>query len=234
VLHQQDPIFHLVVVNQTLGNTGGQATASTMRGASTRDGHVSRQKPLNFLKYAEKYEVQGAVASTVHLGDLYRKIRWGLKVVRDERRPFLLLMHFSCLEQGMNLAQSLGAQKMALDSHFFNLYSMRYKDIRDRKGRLRYRRKQITLDWFPWTFGKRAWQKKLHEYFATQKMMNEVNNDPELFEQAYWQLRGEWNNLIQEMGYSRYLWAVCKNAFSIERATMARLIKTDIPIAAEQ
>jgi hypothetical protein len=154
-------------------------------------------------------------------------------VVREERRPFLLLMHFSCLEQGMNQAQSLGAQKLALDSHFFNLYSMRYKDVRDRKGRLRYRSKRITIDWFPWVFGKRSWKRKLHRYFAAQEMMAHVNEDEELFEQAYWQMRGEWRNLVGEMGRARCFWAAFKNLFSIERATMSRLIKTGIPDAAK-
>lgn len=234
VLHQQDPILHLVVVNQTLGNTGGQATATTMTSARTREGHVSRQKPLNFLKYAEKFEIQGAVASTVHLADLYRKIRWGLQVVREQRRPFLLIMHFSCLEQGMNLAQSLGAQKLALDSHFFNLYSMRYHDVRDRRGNLRYREKRVTIDWFPWVFGHRAWKRTLRAYFSTQQMMKRVVDDPTLFEQDYWQIRGEWNNLIREMGWGRALLAMLRNALSLERATMARLIRTDIPDAARE
>jgi pyruvate/2-oxoacid:ferredoxin oxidoreductase beta subunit len=234
VLHQQDPILHLVVVNETLGNTGGQATATTMTGARTRDGHVSRQKPLNFLKYAEKFEIQGAVASTVHLADLYRKIRWGLKVVREERRPFLLIMNFSCLEQGMNLAQSLGAQKLALDSHFFNLYSMRWKDVRDRRGNLRYREKRLTIDWFPWTFGQRAWKRKLREYYRTQQMMKRVVEDETLFDQGYWQLRGEWNNLIHDMGPLRAFVAMVRNAFSLDRATMARLIRTGVPEQAKE
>jgi pyruvate/2-oxoacid:ferredoxin oxidoreductase alpha subunit/pyruvate/2-oxoacid:ferredoxin oxidoreductase beta subunit/Pyruvate/2-oxoacid:ferredoxin oxidoreductase gamma subunit/Pyruvate/2-oxoacid:ferredoxin oxidoreductase delta subunit len=234
VLHQQDPILHLVVVNETLGNTGGQATATTMTGAKTRDGHVSRQKPINFLTYAEKYEIQGAVASTVHLADLYRKIRWGLQVVREERRPFLLIMNFSCLEQGMNLAQSLGAQKLALDSHFFNLYSLRYRDVRDSEGHLRYRVKRVTIDWFPWTFGSWAWRRKLRDYFKTQGMMKRVVEDERLFEQDYWQIRGEWANLKRQMGPLRTLAAMLRNAFSIERATMARLIHTDMPEAARK
>jgi pyruvate/2-oxoacid:ferredoxin oxidoreductase beta subunit len=228
-LHQQDPIFHIVVVNQTLGNTGGQATATTMTGAKTREGHVSRREPLNFLKYAEKYSVQGGVASTVHLGDLYRKIRWGHHVVRHERKPFLLLMHFSCLEQGINLARSLGAQKMALDSHFFNLYSLRYKEVKSWDGKVLYLQKRTSIDWFPWVFGKGQWKKHLKKYYRIQKMMLHSAHDDASLERDYWQLRGEWKHLAQEMGWLRFYWALLKNMFSIERATMARLIKWEIP-----
>jgi len=233
-LHQQDPIFHIVVINQTLGNTGGQATATTMTGAKTRDGHVSRREPLNFLKYAEKFRVQGAVASTVHLADLYRKLQWGHHVVREERKPFLLLMHFSCLEQGMNLARALGAQKMALDSHFYNLYSLRYKEVKDREGRTLYMRKRTTIDWFPWTFGKRSWKKKLQKYYSIQKMMSHSAHDDAALERDYWLLRGEWKLLAEEMGFWRYRLAYLRNMFSIHRATVARLIHWEIPAAAEQ
>jgi len=232
-LHQQDPIFHIVVVNQALGNTGGQATASTMRGATTREGHVSRQEPLNFLKFAEKYGVPGAVASTVHLGDLQRKIRWGFRVVHHEHRPFLLVMHFSCLEQGINLARSMGAQKMAMDAHFFNLYSLDYKDVKSPTGKLYYRQKRITIDWFPWVFGKRWWKKNLKAFYGFQATTRRVADDDILLEEAYWQLRGQWQELAREMGPLRYGWAFFKSFFSISRATMARLIKKQIPPEAE-
>lgn len=228
-LHQQDPVFHIVVINQTLGNTGGQATATTMTGAKTREGHVSRREPLNFLKYAEKYRVQGAVASTVHLADLYRKIRWGHRVVREQRKPFLLLMNFSCLEQGINLARSLGAQKMAMDAHFFNLYSLRYKEVKDRAGRVLYMQKRTTIDWFPWTFGKRAWKEKLRKYYSVQRMMAHSAGDDAALERDYWLLRGEWKHLAQEMGFWRYRLAFLRNLFSIHRATLARLIHWEIP-----
>jgi Pyruvate/2-oxoacid:ferredoxin oxidoreductase gamma subunit/pyruvate/2-oxoacid:ferredoxin oxidoreductase beta subunit len=233
-LHQQDPIFHIVVINQTLGNTGGQATATTMTGAKTRDGHVSRREPLNFLKYAEKFSVQGAVASTVHLADLYRKIKWGHHVVREERKPFLLLMHFSCLEQGMNLARALGAQKMAMDAHFFNLYSLRYKEVKDREGRTLYLQKRTTIDWFPWTFGKRAWKEKLRKYYGIQKMMAHSAHDEAALERDYWLLRGEWKHLAQDMGFWRFRLAWLRNMFSIHRATLARLIHWEIPKEAGQ
>lgn len=228
-LHQQDPIFHIVVINQTLGNTGGQATSTTMAGAKTREGHISRREPVNFLKYAEKYCVQGAVASTVHLSDLYHKVKWGHKVVREEKKPFLLLMHFSCLEQGINLARSMGAQKMALDAHFFNLYSLRYQEVKNREGKTLYLRKRTTVDWFPWTFTRKQWKDRLRKYYGAQKMMSHSAHDETALERDYWLLRGEWRHLAREMGFFRFHWAMLKNMFSIHRATMARLIHWDIP-----
>jgi pyruvate/2-oxoacid:ferredoxin oxidoreductase beta subunit/Pyruvate/2-oxoacid:ferredoxin oxidoreductase gamma subunit len=228
-LHQQDPIFHIVVINQTLGNTGGQATSTTMTGAKTREGHISRREPVNFLKYAEKFSVQGAVASTVHLSDLYAKIKWGHHVVREERKPFLLLMHFSCLEQGINLARSMGAQKMAMDAHFFNLYSLRYHEVKDRSGKTLYLQKRTTIDWFPWTFTKKQWKDHLRKYYGAQKMMSHSAHDESILERDYWLLRGEWKHLAQEMGFFRYYAAFLKNMFSIHRATLARLIKWEIP-----
>ena len=228
-LHQQDPIFHIVVINQTLGNTGGQATSTTMTGAKTRDGHVSRREPVNFLKYAEKYCVQGAVASTVHLSDLYAKIKWGHQVVREERKPFLLLMHFSCLEQGINLARSMGAQKMALDAHFYNLYSLRYHEVKNRQGKTLYLQKRTTIDWFPWTFTRKQWKDRLRKYYGIQKMMAHSAHDETILERDYWLLRGEWKHLAREMGFWRFHLAMLKNMFSIHRATMARLIRWEIP-----
>lgn len=228
-LHQQDPIFHIVVINQTLGNTGGQATVTTMAGAVTREGHLSRREPLNFLKLAEKHSVQGAIASTVHLGDLYRKVRWGHKVVTQEKKPFLLLMHFSCLEQGINLAHALGAQKMALDAHFYNLYSLRYHEVKDGKGNVRYLQKRTTIDWFPMVFGKSAWKKRLKRLYGIQKMMHHLAEDDEALERNYWLLRGEWEHLAQDMGWWRFRLAFLRNMFSIHRVTMWRLIKRDIP-----
>ncbi len=228
-LHQQDPIFHIVVINQTLGNTGGQATSTTMTGAKTRDGHVSRREPVNFLKYAEKYCVQGAVASTVHLSDLYAKIKWGHQVVREERKPFLLLMHFSCLEQGINLARSMGAQKMALDAHFYNLYSLRYQEVKNRAGKTLYLQKRTTIDWFPWTFTRAQWKDRLRKYYGIQKMMAHSAHDETILERDYWLLRGEWKHLAREMGFWRFHSAMLRNMFSIHRATLARLIKWEIP-----
>jgi pyruvate ferredoxin oxidoreductase alpha subunit len=233
-LHQQDPIFHIVVINQTLGNTGGQATSTTMTGAKTRDGHISRREPVNFLKYAEKYCVQGAVASTVHLSDLYAKIKWGHHVVREEKKPFLLLMHFSCLEQGINLARSMGAQKMALDAHFYNLYSLRYHEVKNSAGKTLYLRKRTTIDWFPWTFTRKQWKDRLRKYYGIQKMMAHSAHDETVLERDYWLLRGEWRHLAREMGFFRFHWAMLKNMFSIHRATMARLIHWDIPKDAGQ
>jgi pyruvate ferredoxin oxidoreductase alpha subunit len=228
-LHQQDPIFHIVVINQTLGNTGGQATVTTMTGAKTREGHVSRREPLNFLKLAEKHAVQGAVASTVHLADLYRKLRWGHKVVTQERKPFLLLMHFSCLEQGINLAHALGAQKMALDGHFYNLYSLRYHEVKDSQGNVLYHQKRTTIDWFPLSFGKRAWKSRLKKFYEIQKMMQHLAKDEVALERNYWLLRGEWEHLAQDMGWWRFRLAFLRNMFSIHRLTLWRLIKWEIP-----
>lgn len=228
-LHQQDPILHIVVINQTLGNTGGQATATTMQGAKTREGHVSRREPTNFLKVAEKYSVQGALASTVHLADLYRKIKWAHRVVTEEKKPFLLLMHFSCLEQGINLARSLGAQKMALDGHFFNLYSLRYKEIKDRRGQVLYHQKRVDIDYFPWVFSKQAWKYRLKKFYGIQKMMRHLATDEDALERNYWLLRGEWIHLAQEMGWWRYHFALLRSLFSIHRVTMWRLIKWGIP-----
>ncbi|MDB5106557.1 MAG: hypothetical protein JWP91_4246 [Fibrobacteres bacterium] len=233
-LHQQDPIFHIVVINQTLGNTGGQATSTTMTGAKTRDGHVSRREPVNFLKYAEKYCVQGAVASTVHLSDLYKKIQWGHHVVREEKKPFLLLMHFSCLEQGINLARSMGAQKMALDAHFYNLYSLRYHEVKNREGKTLYLQKRTTVDWFPWTFTRKQWKDRLRKYYGIQKMMAHSAHDETILERDYWLLRGEWKHLAHEMGFFRFHLAMIRNMFSIHRATMARLIHWEIPKEAGQ
>jgi pyruvate ferredoxin oxidoreductase alpha subunit len=228
-LHQQDPILHIVVINQTLGNTGGQATATTMQGAQTREGHVARREPTNFLKIAEKFSVQGAMASTVHLADLYRKIGWAHDVVTRQKKPFMLLMHFSCLEQGMNLARSLGAQKMALNAHFFNLYSLRYKEVKDGEGRTLYLQKRLTIDYFPWVFGKRQWKQRLKSFYGIQKMMHHLAHDEEALERNYWLLRGEWNHLAQEMGWWRFHFAFLRSLFSIHRITMWRLIKWGIP-----
>jgi pyruvate/2-oxoacid:ferredoxin oxidoreductase beta subunit len=228
-LHQQDPIFHMVVINQTLGNTGGQATATTMMGAKTRDGHVSRREPLNFLKLAEKHSVQGAVASTVHLADLYRKIRWGHHVVTQERKPFLLLMHFSCLEQGINLAHALGAQKLALDGHFFNLYSLRYHEKKDSQGNVLYHKRRTTIDWFPLTFTKASWKRSLRRFYGMQKMMHHMATHEDALEKNYWLLRGEWEHLAQDMGWWRFRLARLRNLFSIHRLTLWRLIKLEIP-----
>jgi len=167
------------------------------------------------------------------LGDLQRKIRRGFRVVHHEHRPFLLVMHFSCLEQGINLARSMGAQKMAMDAHFFNLYSLDYKDVKGPTGKLHYRQKRVTIDWFPWVFGKRWWKKNLKTYYGFQATTRRVADDDNLLEEAYWQLRGQWRELAHDMGPFRYGWAFFKSFFSISRATMARLIKKQIPPEAE-
>lgn len=233
-LHHQDPILHLVVVNQTLGNTGGQSTSTTMVGTKTRDGHIAKQNAVNFLKIAEKHHVEGAFASTVNLSDLYKKIRWAHSIVKTERRPFLLIMNFSCLEQGMNLARSLSMQKIALDSHYFNLYSLKYRPVKNRSGLVLYYKKEINIDYFPFIFGKSGWKKKLKEYASHQAMMKEIHDDPVKLESAYGQLRGEWEELKNEMGPLRYYWAFFKSIFSLSRITMMRLIRKKIPNEAEQ
>jgi len=228
-LHQQDPIFHIVVINQVLGNTGGQAAATTMKGARTREGHEARRESMNFLKLAEKHCVEGAVATSVHLHDLQEKIRWGHRVVKEEKRPFMLVMNFSCLEQGVNLAESLIQQKRALDAHYFNLYSLKFKNVKNSDGQLLYRKKKIQIDWFPWTFGKKNWKKKLKTYASKQSMMKAFTEDEAALESGYGQLRGNWMDLKQEMGTINYHWALFKNIFSMSRATMARLIRKSAP-----
>jgi len=232
-LHHQDPILHLVVVNQTLGNTGGQSTATTMVGTKTRDGHIAQQHSINFLKLAEKHHVQGAFASTTNLSDFYKKIRWGHKVVKEERKPFLLIMNFSCLEQGINLAKSLILQKMALDCHYFNLYSLKYKEIKNSEGATLYYKKDLAIDYYPWTFGKKAWKTTLLKYAKEQVMMKELVDNPDYLEQAYGQLLGQWQELKNDMGPIKYYWGMFKNAFSLSRVTMMRIIKKTIPREAE-
>ncbi|NQZ69466.1 MAG: 2-oxoacid:acceptor oxidoreductase family protein [Lentisphaeria bacterium] len=232
-LHQQDPIFHIIVVNQNLGNTGGQATATTMTGEETSEGHRSKNEPLNLLRYAEKYNVDCAQASTVHLWDLYDKIRWGHRIVKEEKRPFMLMLNFSCLLQGMNLAKSLPAQKMALDGHFINLYSIHYIKQKNRQGEVLYYKKKLTIDWFPMTYGKSQWKKNLKEYFSTQKVASHIVDDPKELDHVYWILRGRWQRLRREMGYMRYYLAFAKSFFSISRLTMNRLISKKIPKEAE-
>ena len=233
-LHQQDPIFHIVVVNQTLGNTGGQATATTMIGETTKEGHMSSHEPVNLLKYAEKHKVATAQASTVHLWDLYDKIRWGHKVVKEQKKPFMLMLYFSCLEQGMNLAYSLSAQKRALDAHFINLYSVKFKPCRNWRGKILYYKKEMTIDWFPMTYGKAAWKKELKEYFKLQKISKHIAEDDKLLEEVYWVLRGRWENMKHEMGLVRYYAHFIKSIFSISRLTMKRLIKKEIPEKAKK
>lgn len=233
-LHHQDPILHLVVVNQTLGNTGGQSTSTTLVGAKTRDGHIAKQNAVNFLKIAEKHHVEGAFASSVNLSDLYKKIRYAHSVIKKDKKPFLLIMNFSCLEQGLNLARSLSMQKIGLDAHYFNLYSMRYRQIKNRSGQILYYKKEITIDYYPFVFGKRAWKKKLKEYASHQVMMKEIHDDPYKLEAAYGQLRGEWEELKKEMGPIRYYWGFFKSIFSLSRLTMLRLIQKDIPEEAQE
>ena len=233
-LHQQDPIFHIVVVNQTLGNTGGQATATTMIGETTKEGHSSSHEPVNLLKYAEKHRVATAQASTVHLWDLYDKIRWGHKVVKEEKKPFMLMLYFSCLEQGMNLAYSLTAQKRALDAHFINLYTVKFKPCRNWRGKVLYYRKELTINWYPMTYGKSAWKKRLKEYFKIQKISKHIAEDDKQLEDVYWLLRGRWENMKHEMGLLRYYAHFVKSFFSISRLTMKRLIKKDIPEKAKR
>ena len=233
-LHQQDPIFHIVVVNQTLGNTGGQATATTMIGEKTKEGHSASHEPVNLLKYAEKHKVATAQASTVHLWDLYDKIRWGHQVVKKNKKPFMLMLYFSCLEQGMNLAYSLTAQKRALDSHFINLYSVKFKPCRNWRGKILYYRKELTINWFPMVYGKHAWKKKLKDYFKIQKISKHIAEDDKQLEDVYWLLRGRWENMKHEMGLFRYYTHFLKSFFSISRLTMKRLIKKEIPDKAKK
>ena len=233
-LHQQDPIFHIVVVNQTLGNTGGQATATTMIGETTKEGHMSSHEPVNLLKYAEKHKVATAQASTVHLWDLYDKIRWGHKVVKEQKKPFMLMLYFSCLEQGMNLAYSLTAQKRALDGHFINLYSVKFKPCRNWRGKTLYYKKELTIDWFPMVFGKRAWKKSLKSYFELQKISKHIVEDDKALEEVYWLLRGRWENMKHDMGLIRYYIHFIKSFFSISRLTMKRLIRKDVPEKAKK
>lgn len=233
-LHQQDPIFHIVVVNQTLGNTGGQATATTMIGETTKEGHMSSHEPVNLLKYAEKHKVNAAQASTVHLWDLYDKVRKGHEIVQKQKKPFMLMLYFSCLEQGMNLAYSISAQKRALDGHFINLYSVDFKPSRNWRGKTLYYKKQMTINWFPMVFGKNAWKKNLKDYFKLQKISKHIAEDDKLLEEVYWVLRGRWENMKQEMGLIRYYTHFFKSFFSISRLTMKRLIKKDIPEKAKR
>jgi pyruvate/2-oxoacid:ferredoxin oxidoreductase beta subunit/Pyruvate/2-oxoacid:ferredoxin oxidoreductase gamma subunit len=233
-LHQQDPIFHLVVVNQTLGNTGGQATATTMLGEQTKEGHEASREPVNLLKYAEKYKVAAAQASTVHLWDLYDKIRKGHEIVTKQKKPFMLMLYFSCLEQGMNLAYSLAAQKRALDGHFINLYSVDYKPVKNWHGKTLYHRKRLTVDWFPMTYGKKQWKKELKAYFGLQKISQHIAEDDEKLEEVYWLLRGRWESLKHDMGFLRYYFHYFKSLFSISRITMNRLINKDVPPQAKQ
>ena len=64
-------------------------------------------------------------------------------------------------------------------------------------------------------------------------MMQALVDDPEALESAYGQLKGQWEWLKDEMGPWRYYSAFIKNLFSINRFTMMRLIKKDIPPEAE-
>ncbi|MCH2207280.1 MAG: 2-oxoacid:acceptor oxidoreductase family protein [Lentisphaerales bacterium] len=228
-LHQQDPIFHIIVVNQTLGNTGGQATATTMIGEHTKEGHEASREPVNLLKYAEKYKVAAAQASTVHLWDLYDKVRKGHDIVTKQKKPFMLMLYFSCLEQGMNLAYSLTAQKRALDGHFINLYSVDFKPVKNWQGKTLYLKKKLTIDWFPMSYGKKSWVKSLKSYFGLQKISKHIVEDEEKLDEVYWLLRGRWENLKHEMGFVRYYGSFMKSFFSISRFTMNRLIKKDVP-----
>ena len=228
-LHQQDPIFHIIVVNQTLGNTGGQATATTMIGEHTKEGHESSREPVNLLKYAEKYKVSAAQASTVHLWDLYDKVRKGHEIVTKKKKPFMLMLYFSCLEQGMNLAYSLTAQKRALDGHFINLYSVDFKPVKNWRGKTLYQKKKLTIDWFPMSYGRGSWLKSLKSYFGLQKISNHIAEDEEKLDEVYWLLRGRWESLKNDMGLIRYYCHFLKSFFSISRLTMNRLIKKEVP-----
>jgi pyruvate ferredoxin oxidoreductase alpha subunit len=228
-LHQQDPILHIIAVNQTLGNTGGQATATTMVGKKTREGHVARCFPVDLLSYAEQHNVPSAQASTVHLEDLYKKLRKAHQTVVVERRPFVLMMYFSCLEQGVNLANSLIMQKQGLDAHFINLYSTDFKPVRNRMNEILYYRKKVNIDWFPMTYGKKQWKSNLAKYFKYQKISADMAEDDEALDRAYWHLRGQWEKKKQAMGPVRYWLKFTASFFSVYRITMKRLISKEAP-----
>ena len=101
--------------------------------------------------------------------------------------------------------------------------------MKDREGRTLYLQKRTTIDWFPWSFGKRSWKEKLRKYYSIQKMMSHSAHDEAALERDYWLLRGEWEHLAQEMGFWRFRFAFLRNMFSIHRATVARLIHWEIP-----
>ncbi len=111
----------LVLDTEVYSNTGGQASKATSRAATAKfasDGKGTRKKDLGLLAeaYGDVYVAQ------VALGANETQVVRALREAVAYDGPSLIIAYSTCIAHGIDMATSMGHQKLAVTSGYWPLY----------------------------------------------------------------------------------------------------------------
>jgi len=111
----------LVLDTEVYSNTGGQASKATSRAATAKfasDGKGTRKKDLGLLAeaYGDVYVAQ------VALGANETQVVRALREAVAYEGPSLIIAYSTCIAHGIDMATSMGQQKLAVTSGYWPLY----------------------------------------------------------------------------------------------------------------
>lgn len=121
VLQSNANVNILVLDNETYSNTGGQCSKSTPTGACVKFAETGKQgKKKNLGLIAMSY--QNAYVAQVSLGANMAQCIKAFKEAESFNGPSIIIAYSPCVEHGIDMSQTMGEMKKAVETGYWNLY----------------------------------------------------------------------------------------------------------------
>ena len=121
VLAQGEDVNILVLDTEVYSNTGGQASKSSPTGAVAKfaaGGKVTKKKDLGKMAMSYGYVYVAQIALGANMNQSVKAI----KEAENYHGPSLIIAYAPCINHGINMSNSIGEEKKAVDAGYWQLY----------------------------------------------------------------------------------------------------------------
>ena len=121
VLAQGEDVNVLVLDTEVYSNTGGQASKSSPTGAVAKfaaGGKITKKKDLGKMAMSYGYVYVAQIALGANMNQTVKAI----KEAENYHGPSLIIAYAPCINHGINMSNSIGEEKKAVDAGYWQLY----------------------------------------------------------------------------------------------------------------
>ncbi len=121
VLAQGEDVNILVLDTEVYSNTGGQASKSSPTGAVAKfaaGGKITKKKDLGKMAMSYGYVYVAQIALGANMNQTVKAI----KEAENYHGPSLIIAYAPCINHGINMSNSIGEEKKAVDAGYWQLY----------------------------------------------------------------------------------------------------------------
>ena len=121
VLAQGEDVNVLVLDTEVYSNTGGQASKSSPTGAVAKfaaGGKITKKKDLGKMAMSYGYVYVAQIALGANMNQTVKAI----KEAENYHGPSLIIAYAPCINHGINMSNSIGEEKKAVEAGYWQLY----------------------------------------------------------------------------------------------------------------